>query len=451
MNSDTEAEVERVRNRQLKYIIKEEEKLSELMFNQLSEEPDINLIFLYSQLMAERGRSDYFRNLIESKSHGGKLKLEPKGHQNNSSGDEREDSVKLIYNSLRERRSSSESDSSSEFFSRYSEKSRGLEEKYKNEVNNIQNTLNISQKNNKQLRKKVKDINETIERLEETNEMLEEVTRSLEKVIAEKEAIIVTLRNELNQKQDLIDSLTTRKYQAHEENVEEKNLMISQLQHTIQEQIVKLQALEAIIEKNQTVTNQKTITIGKLQLEKKSLFEQLYAMNAEVNAHKEASILYKEKIVKIKEEFEIEKKSIILKLKAEKDNLSMKLKDAYLMVELQNISTMDSSINELSELDEVNHETITEQSLKLDSQCLAKDSELMIQIKNLIEANEMIKKQLKESLEKNNKKIIGISCEVQADLDKEFPTKIVELKPNKSSKSFLFWNKPNHIVTKLFL
>lgn len=436
----------------MKELIADEEELNELMFDQLQGENSINLIYLHSQLMAERGRSSYFRSLIEAKNRGDRY-VESDSSKTEFCGfdeKEKENSMDFLHRRLVSEYSISENDDdlweNIEGISRYSE--REFEEKYQNEYKEIQTSLNLTQQRNKQLRKSVKHTTGTIEKLEESNEMLRELAYTLEKKIVCREKEIFDLDSELENLQNILDKLQS----AHgtcEEALDEKTYEITGLHNTIQYLNAQVKSLSASLESQKALEIQKSFEsasqISRLELEKKTFSDQVSLQNAEVNKLKEKIYEQEENFRISKEFFEREKTQIITRLKLEKDEISLKLKDAYDLVEIHNTNTLDSSNNELCELDEISHDRTIEVPLKRDSLSLYKNSLLQYQIDILTTENLALRSQLE-----NPEKSSGKNQEIQVNFQEDFESK--DSKSRKSNRShFLFWNKANPIVNRLFL
>ena len=308
------------------------------MFNKLKDNRTINLIVLFSQLMAERGRSNYFRDLLEEKYKYGTFRIDPDDYSLSVFQiDERDRTSDTSYTFFQpildsELNESDDIFKTMQFPPRYSEKCDQWNN-YINEFEDIKISLNASEKKNIDLKEKIQEGYESIAKLEESNEMLKDMTFALEKKISIKDNEILTLKNELNNHQSKIDKL--KKYQEiiNEEAIEEKNHIINQLNSTVQNLNNKIHSFEKTIKSLKNSENNKNKelidTIEKFQSEKKTLFEQIKSLNFELNRLRDKCIEYEEKMIIQKEEYETKKNEIITKLKWEKDELSRQLKDYF--------------------------------------------------------------------------------------------------------------------------
>ena len=453
MDSTLELEQNRVIFIQLKNLIIEEEKLNDLMFNQLKDEICITLIYLHSQLEAEKARSIYFKYLLKNKSKINEIVLNSDSFSSNCS--ENPESPLSSTFDWNEESGSHEQDThemlnKSKIPLKIKEKYSAMIQKHQNDIAEMQASIDLITKKNSQYKKTIKQYSKTFEQSEETNEQLKKLNFSLENKIKTQDNELSVLKNKLINKDEIIDNLKISNQLAIEKLILEKNQEISKLEKMIQSLNEKIKNYDKTIEINKAQESKKLneqIRVSeKLLEEKKNLNEQIQALAFEKKSLIQRNFEFENKIEELDQRHEREKVLLIRKFSSDREDLLLQLKDAKNLSEVNSLTTMESLNNELLELEDSGSLKKTENFLEIISKLELKNSELknsinQLNLENLNLCNILKEKSVKDAPEKSE---IGVQVS-------EKPQKVPQEPSLKGQKSsFFFRRRPNPIVKLLF-
>jgi chromosome segregation ATPase len=386
--------------------------------------------------MAEKGRSRYFKKLVNSR----------KKSQSVDFGAFNKDLLEDDFYStpLGSRRNSFENNlqSPNDIFAMDSPSltERSIRD-YENDIFETKTALAITEKKNKTMKKTIKESFKTIDQLEESNEKLKDLILSLENKIKSQENEIESLKHDLNIKDRTIENLKRSNESAKDEIKAQKDREISQMQNIIQSYASKIQNQDKVIQElkdyESSKSNDYLLQLEKAQLEKKALGSQIQGLSSEIKDFKQGVLEYESKIQAIKEENEKEKHLIIKKLKQEKDELARKLQDAYDYAEVQNSTATDYFNNELCELEEAITEKNSGSFAKTYSAKDLKISQLETRVSKLEDENNELNNKIKALTP--DKSSIGVQNNIEEDL-----------KNSQKTRFFLFWNKKDSISKQLY-
>lgn len=357
-NQSLEGEENRVSFKKLKKLIEDGERMNNRLFNELKDEKHIRLIFLNSQLAAEKARSAYFCNLISIKEFKGSKNFELTQKMLEIGYEEKSmDSINDGPFSTPSRDSDvSSNDSGSvfnalKFMPRYSER---INLDSQREISEMQTHLQTAKQKYRKLKSSLDYNSKAMQLLEETSDKYKEITISLEEKVHRQQSELIFLKNELENKEKFIKQFKHMRDTSSEELLEEKSREIEKLKSNLKFQTDRIARYEEE-NKAQKAQHEKEYEelskiITQLQQENRNSYSKILQLNEEIETLKTNLLNEKDENKSLHENFEEEKEEIISKYQSMINELKIQVKN--LRDRRSLLESIEVSENELSELED---------------------------------------------------------------------------------------------------
>lgn len=349
MDSRVEEEKNRVRQRQLICLIKEEEKINKMILNELQVEDSFDIIYFNSQLAAEKAKLAYLSNVLLCKRNNEELDLNSiQMRLSTGSSDEHS-------NPFSEIREPSINESTS--FSHHPDQSRRFSERFSVNINSaqidLQSRLRRCERKIEVLTENLEERSSTLETEVKRTESLKELLLSSEEKLKKKEQEISNLQSEMSKMHVFIDELEKAR-ESEIQSIKKSTLdEIEKIKSSLALEKEKLRKLEESKKEVEDELNCQirdlTKTNKNLQWDREISNKTILKLNEEIDKLGRKN----EKIhTKLSKHFEYEKSSIEISFKSQIDELKFRIKS---LEDLQDMnSCSEHTDNELSELDDRN-------------------------------------------------------------------------------------------------
>ena len=349
MDSRVEEEKNRVRQRQLICLIKEEEKINKMILNELQVEDSFDIIFFNSQLAAEKAKLAYLSNVLLCKRNNEELDLNSiQMRLSTGSSDEHS-------NPFSEIREPSINESVS--FSHHPDQARRFSERFSVNINSaqidLQSRLSRCERKIEVLTENLEERSSTLEAEVKRTESLKELLLSSEEKLKKKELEICSLQSEMSKLHVFIDELEKAR-DSEIQSIKKSALDdLDKVKSSLALEKEKLRKSEEIKKEVEDELNCQIRDLTKanknLQWDREISNKTILKLNEEIDKLGRRN----EKIhTKLSKHFEYEKSSIEISFKSQIDELKFRIKS---LEELQDMnSCSEHTDNELSELDEHN-------------------------------------------------------------------------------------------------